>query len=391
MSAVPEEAVSAPAAASRYLPGGNTRTTLHVPPNPPYAVEGSGLIVRDTTGHEVIDLNNNYTSLIHGHCRSEVVDAAAGAVSTMISVGLPTPGEVGLASRLSERYPHADLWRFVNSGSEAVALALRLARAYTRRNLVIRFAGAYHGSSDQVLDVSLPGVGRGASSDTLTVPLEDAEAFSSAIREHGDDTAAVLIDLMPNRAGMQLRSDAFVEAVVAAARSAGALVIVDEVMTGRLEVGGLQQRFGLAPDLTTVGKIVGGGMPVGGVGGREDVMAVSDPRREGAVAWGGTFNANPVTMAAGAAALDLYTAEEVVRLNALGDALRTEIAEIGLTVNGSGSLMRIIHDDPRRLWWRCYEAGLLIGTNGLVCISTPMDEAAVEEIVSRFRRAVSHR
>lgn len=383
---IPDPSLSA--CARRVLPGGCTRATVHIDPAPPYAVRGSGFMVTDSTGHDVIDLNNNYTSLIHGHSHPDVVRAGQEAMHDLTSIGLPTPGEIRLATTLAARYPKAAQWRFVNSGSEANGLALRIARARTGRNLVLRFAGSYHGSNDQVLDPSLPGVGQGAAADTLALPLEDPDAVRAAFAEHGDRIAAVLLDLMPNRAGMIPRAQTFVDVVTEEVRRHDALLVVDEVMTGRLGTGGFQSHYDIAPDLTTVGKIVGGGMPIGGVGGRPEVMEVTDPRRPGHVSWGGTFNANPVTMATGATALEHYSATEVARLNTLGDHLRTSLTDQGWRVNGSGSLMRLIVDDLPPAWWACYRAGLLLGTNGLICLSTAMDEETVEDILRRLHEAL---
>jgi glutamate-1-semialdehyde 2,1-aminomutase len=163
-------------------------------------------------------------------------------------------------------------------------------------------------------------------------------------------------------------------------RQHGALLIVDEVITLRLEVGGLHQRYGVEPDLVTVGKVVGGGFPVGGVGGRTEVLDSFNPLADGPVAWGGTFSANPVTMRAGAAALRLFDAAQVAALNAKGDRLRAELAERGVAVSGSGSLLRLLFGDPVGSWWRLYERGVLTGTNGLIALSTVMTDADVDEV-----------
>lgn len=375
------------AGAPQVLPGGNTRTTLFVPPHPPYAVAGEAFRLVDTAGHQVVDCNNNYTSLLHGHCHPAVTEAVRRTLTQASSVGLPTTGEVALAQELTRRFAHTDRWRFTNSGTEAVMMALRLARAATGRGRVLRFHGSYHGSSDQVVDPAAPGVAPGAAADTVVVPHEDEEAFRAAVREHGRDLAAVLIDLMPNRAGLTPRSPSFVETVQEETRAAGALLVVDEVITSRLETGGLQSRYGLAPDVTVLGKVIGGGHPVGAVGGTAEVMDVLDPRRETHLSWGGTFNANPVTMAAGSAALAHYRKDAVAELNALGDALRTRLAGKGLHVTGAGSLLRIHTADPQRTWWSCYRAGVLVGVNGLLCLSTPMTSETTDEIATRLDAA----
>ncbi|MGH3097832.1 MAG: aspartate aminotransferase family protein [Streptosporangiales bacterium] len=367
-------------AAREALPGGNTRTSLFVPPSPPYAVTGGGCAVTDTDGHQVIDCNNNFTSLIHGHASTVVMEAVAATVTRGSAFGLPTPLEVEFAQELRSRVPSAGRWRFTNSGTEAVMMALRLARAATGRDLILRFAGSYHGSSDTVTDPDQPGVSPGAAAESVTVPVADEAAFVEAIERYGDRLACVLLDLMPNRAGLRPVPHDFAQLVAERARAAGALLVLDEVITFRVEVGGLQQRYGLTPDLTVLAKIVGGGFPVGAVGGREEVMDLFDPRRSRCISWGGTFNANPVTMAAGLAALRAYQHEEVARLNELGDGLRDMLKKAGMDVTGAGSLLRVHADEPPEFWWRLYRSGVLVAPNGLMSLSTPMTDEVIDHV-----------
>ncbi len=386
MTAIPQDTgergmsiTELPDRADRVMPRGNTRTTLFVPPHPPYAVSGRGCLITDSTGHQAIDCNNNYTALLHGHAHPELVAAATEAIAAGSAFGLPTESEVVCAELLSSRtgLPH---WRFCNSGSEAVMMAVRGARAATGRDLVVRFAGSYHGTYDIVVDPASPGVPAGIAGTVLALPQGDPGAFEQVMRSRGSEIAAVLIDLMPNRAGLRPADPGFVDLVRQLTRQQGALLIVDEVITLRMEVGGLHQRYGLDPDLVTVGKVVGGGFPVGGVGGRPEVLAAFDPLSEGRVAWGGTFSANPVTMRAGTAALRMFGAEQVAALNASGDRLRAELAERGVRVSGSGSLLRLLLDDPVGDWWRLYERGVLTGTNGLIALSTVMTDDDVDAV-----------
>jgi glutamate-1-semialdehyde 2,1-aminomutase len=164
------------------------------------------------------------------------------------------------------------------------------------------------------------------------------------------------------------------------------LLVIDEVISFRLSTGGLEELYGVRPDLVTLGKIIGGGFPVGAFGGRADLMSVFDPAMEGRAEHGGTFTANPVTMRAGATALDLLDAGAIARIDSLGDRLRDALASLGYGVAGRGSLLHISDGDPDDLWWRCYEAGILIGGHGLASISTPMDEGTVDDLVERFAR-----
>lgn len=368
------------AAAREALPGGNTRTSLFVPPSPPYAVTGSGCTVTDADGHQVIDCNNNFTSLIHGHASAAVLEAVSTTVTRGSAFGLPTPLEVEFAQELRSRLPSAGRWRFTNSGTEAVMMALRLARAATGRDLVLRFAGSYHGSSDMVVDQDQPGVSPGAAAESVLVPVADEAAFIEAIEQYGDRLACVLLDLMPNRAGLRPVPHEFAQLVADRTRAAGALLVLDEVITFRVEVGGLQQRYGLTPDLTVLAKIIGGGFPVGAVGGREEFMDLFDPRRSRRISWGGTFNANPITMAAGLAALRGYQREQTARLNELGDGLRSRLEKAGTNVTGAGSLLRVHADEPAEFWWRLYRGGVLVAPNGLMSLSTPMTDETIDHV-----------
>lgn len=374
--------------AQKVLPGGNTRTTLFVPPSAPYAVDGTGARVRDADGHVTIDCNNNYTVLVHGHRPQQVLDAVRQTMDWGISFGIPTSLEITMAETLTGRFPHINQWRFGNSGTEAVMQAIRIARAATGRDVIVRFTGAYHGTSDAVVDPAAPGIPRNITDVVIEVPVGDAEAFEKTMAEHGCRVAAVLVDLMPNRAGLEPATVEFASLLRQRTREHGALLIVDEVISFRMEVGGLQQRYGIVPDLTTLGKVIGGGFPVGAVGGTREVMEITDPRRNGHMVWGGTFSANPITLAAGLATLEAYDAQAVAALNAKGDRLRENLNAAGLRMTGSGSLMKIWPPkDLQAAWWDAYHAGVQIGTSGLLALSTVMTDADVDEVGDRLLSA----
>ncbi|MFI7066778.1 aspartate aminotransferase family protein [Kribbella sp. NPDC050124] len=362
--------------ARRVLPGGNTRTTVFVPPHPPYAVHGEGAIVTDHTGHQVIDCNNNYTALIHGHAHPEILQAATEAARSGTAFGLPTTSEVALAEHLRDR-TRIEQWRFCNSGTEAVLMLLRAARAYTGRDLIVRFEGSYHGTGDAVVSPDAPGVVPGS---VLVLPQNDLDALTTAMRDHGRQIAAVLIDLMPNRAGLTPADPGYVTALQDLTRQYGALLAIDEVITFRLHEGGLHQEYGIKPDLVSMGKVIGGGFPVGAIGGSADVLSPFVPQAPGAVSWGGTFSANPVTMAAGLAALRLYGPLQITELNRRGDQLRSWLRDAGVEVHGSGSLLRLMTSDPTELWWNLYHRGVLCGTNGLLAMSTAMTSVHLEQV-----------
>jgi glutamate-1-semialdehyde 2,1-aminomutase len=388
----PIAALAEPAAQSLYeralesLPGGNSRSTLFVAPHPPYAAHGEGCELVDVDGHRVVDLQNNYTALIHGHAFAPVVEAATAAVRQGSAFGLPTDSEIELAECLARRVGWAERWRFANSGTEAVMMAVRAARAATGRDGLVRFANCYHGSWDAVVRRGSHGVPAAAQGDVLTLALGDGEAFVAALDEHEGRLAAVLIDLMPNRAGLRPLDSMFVRLVREQTQRRGIVLVIDEVITFRLAPGGLHALYGIEGDLIALGKMIGGGFPIGAVGGRAELMGVFDPRRPDAVAHGGTFSANPVTMRAGVAALGAFGPAEIERIDALGDRLREGLGERGWSVTGRGSLLQIGSQDPTALWWRLYEAGVLIAGNGLVCMSTPMDGHVIEQVLQAFER-----
>lgn len=365
--------------AVKVMPGGITRSTLFLSPHPPYAMRGEGAVITDNTGHQVIDCNNNYTSLLHGHAHPAITSAAVEAIAEGTAFGLPTDREIAFAELLAERVglPH---WRFCNSGTEAVMMAIRAARAYTGRDLLIRFAGSYHGTSDAVVSPAAPGIPAGLARDVLVLPQADAATFKEVMASHGSQVAAVLIDLMPNRAGLVPVPQDFADLVRDQTDRHGALMIVDEVITLRLGVRGLAGRYGLQPDLVTAAKIIGGGFPVGAVGGRADVLEPFNPLGNGPVSWGGTFSANPVTLAAGMEALRRFDHPQAEALNTAGDELRAALRAAHIPVNGLGSLLRLHHPSLEQLWWSLYERGVMVGTNGLIALSTAMDGTHLDSI-----------
>ena len=405
------------------LPGGNTRTTVFMKPYPIYAARGEGCRVWDLDGNVYIDCINNFTSQIHGHAHPALIRAATAQLALGSAFGLPTASEVDLAELLVSRLPSVEQVRFANSGTEAVMMALKAARAHTGRPKIAKCEGAYHGSYDYAevsLDPAPEAWGRNAPvsvayakgtpenvlADVVTIPFNDTEAAVSLIREHGAELACVLVDPMPNRAGLAPADQAYLEALRKVTREVGALLIFDEVITFRLGYRGAQGIWNIDPDLTTLGKIIGGGFPVGAIGGHRDVMAVFDPRPgKPALPHGGTFSANPVTMRAGIAAMELLDDAAFARLDAMGEAVRSGIDAAfkrhgvpGGTV-GLGSLLKIhFADRPVRDYRSAYlseeearrqavfnraflNRGVLAAGNGLMALSTPMTDADIHAII----------
>ena len=413
------------------LPGGNTRTTVYMKPYPIYAARGEGCRVWDVDGKSYIDCINNFTSLIHGHAHPVLIEAATRQLALGSAFGMPTESEVELAELIASRLPSVEQVRFTNSGTEAVMMALKAARAFTGRPKIAKCEGAYHGSYDYAevsLDPTPDSWGRNAPvsvayakgtpekvlSDVVTIPFNDAEAAVSLIRDHGAELACVLVDPMPNRAGLAPADQGYLEALRQVTRDTGALLIFDEVITFRVGYRGAQGVWGIDPDLTTLGKIIGGGFPVGAVGGRKDIMAVFDPRNgKPALPHGGTFSANPVTMRAGLASMELLDEAAFARLDRIGNAVRSGIDDAfrthgvpGGTV-GLGSLLKVhFADHPVRDYRSAYltdaetkrqaafhraliNRGVLAAPNGLMALSTPMTDADIEAIVTAASDALA--
>jgi glutamate-1-semialdehyde 2,1-aminomutase len=221
----------------------------------------------------------------------------------------------------------------------------------------------------------------------LTLPLGDAEALERALADRGGEIACVLLDLMPNRAGLCPAQPQFATRVRELTREHGVALILDEVITFRMAPGGMGERYGIEADLVTLGKLVGGGLPVGALGGRPRWMDVFDPARPNALSLAGTFAANPVSMRAGLAALDALDERAIERIGALGARLRERLTGLGYEVSGAGSLCKLRSPDPKELWPRLYEQGVLIAADGLMSISTVMDEQVVDRALRAFAAA----
>ena len=415
------------AQAQGVMPGGNTRTTVYMAPYPPYAASGDGCWITDVEGDRRLDCLNNYTALIHGHAPAAIVEAATRRLALGSSFPLPTPEEVELATLLCERLPSAERVRFTNSGSEAVMMAIKGARAWTGRPKIAKFEGAYHGSYDYA-EVSLAsspehwgslaapastpyskGVPPAVLDDVVVLPFNHAELAVARIEREARHLAAVLVDPIPNRVGLIPAQRDFLRALREVTSRHGIALIFDEVITFRVGYHGAQGVFGVTPDLTTLGKIIGGGFPVGAVVGRADVMAVFDPTGgKPAAPHGGTFNANPVTMAAGLAAMRLWTRAAVERLGQMGDDLRSRAnwaldeAGFAFKLTGQGSLFRIVPDasgasyrssvpnarglaQRREFHQRLLGNDILTSPTGLGCLSTVMGDAEVSEMVEAIR------
>lgn len=411
---------------SAVIPGGNTRAAVFYAPYPIYAASGAGCRITDVDGVERIDFVNCNSAAIHGHCHPHVVEAVSRQARTLMNAGMPTEGEVRLAEILCDRLPAVEKVRFNNSGTEALMFAARAARAHTGRTIIARCEGTYNGSYDDLFTSVRPQPGQWGPSDrpstvpyseglppavvrdVVVIPYNDAEAARRIFAELGDRIACVVIDPCPSYLGFLKASDMFLRTLRELTRRHGALLVYDEVFSFRLGYSGAQGYFGVHPDLTALGKMIGGGLPVGAVGGRADIMGLFDHSTGHArVEHSGTFSGNPMTMAAGIATLELLTPGTYERLAALGErarqGLRRALKEAGVVgqVRGEGSMIALLFHDIQYDNYRGFAAGFTAPTlekamtfhrfmlnHGVVFIapgafmlSTPMDEAVIDEML----------
>lgn len=411
-----EKSAALYARAVEVMPGGNSRTAVYTTPYPIYVRSGRGAYVTDVDGVERIDFLNNSTTLIHGHAHPDMVRAIAEAASRGTSFGMPTPVEVEYAEALTARNPTFEHVRFTSSGTEAVMMAVQAARAYTRRPKIAKIAGAYHGAYDAVavnndgsgslIPHAVTGNPEGVVANTLSVPFNDVEGTLAILHEHADDLACVLIDPLPWRIGLVPAEKDYLDALRRFCDESGALLISDEVGSYRIGYHGALHALGGEADITVLGKVIGGGMPIGAVAGRREYMKVFDPSKGAPpLPHSGSYNANPVSMSAGLTSLRLLTPEAYERIGDLGEqtrqALRAAIANAGLDwqVNGLGSLFRVVatsapegYASPAAAMKRVYREllanGVFLGESGLGCVSTPMGEAEVSAFSAAFAKSL---
>ena len=366
--------------ALRIMPGGASRNTILRKPHPLYAVKGEGFRVTDIEGVERIDFANNMASLIHGHSHGAIVEAVTRQMRLGTAYTLATEQEIDFAELLVGRSESFDKIRFVNSGTEAVMGCLKAARAFTGRPKIAKVEGAYHGLYDyaEVSQTANPqtwgdahhptsvpvayGTPQRALDDVIILPFNDPELAIKLLDEQASELACVIVDPVPHRVGLVPIGDEFLKTLRRWTEKNGSLLIFDEVITFRASFGGAQEWYDVKPDMTALGKLIGGGFPVGALTGRRDVMDVMNPLADNVLfPHSGTFSANPITMTAGYTAMKLYDREAVARLGALGDRARRQIREaidqagIPACVTGAASMVRVhMKSEPPKDYRDCF-------------------------------------
>jgi glutamate-1-semialdehyde 2,1-aminomutase len=383
--------------ATASIPGGSTRTTVFNPPYPPYMTRGDGLRTWDVDGNEYRDFLGNYTSLILGHSHPAVVEAVTAQVRRASAFAAPTEVEIELAEQIRRRLPSVERLRFTNSGTEATMFAIRAARAFTGRDLVARFDSSYHGTHDTVLPRT-PGVPDAIGGLVIDLPWDDLDGIERALAGRERDVAAIIIEPVQGAGGVRPATPTFLRSLREMATEIGAVLIFDEIIAFRIGLNGAQGVFGVSRDLTTPGKIIGGGYPLAAFGGRAGIMDQFDARRPGALSHGGTFNGNPVAAAAGLATLRELTTDRYERLAALGDRVRERLTEgiaadgLDARVEGIASLFQVFAGPSlagegelsasQTLFLGLLVDGFHLAPRGMGAISTPATERDVDDLAA---------
>lgn len=389
--------------ASQVLAGGTCRAAAFWRPHPVTIDRGEGAWITDIDGKRYIDMANNHASLVHGHSFPPILEAVRAQLDRGTAWSAGNQGQIELAEMMVARFPGIDQLRFTNSGTESALMAMAIARGLTGRTKFLLARFGYHGTQPETIAASFDK----SHEDVVLGEFGDAASFKRILEQQGDEIAAVMIETMMSAAGVFEAPPDFFHEVRAAAHKAGALFVLDEVVTSRVALGGYKGKHGLQSDLTLFGKMIGGGFPVGAVAGPADIMGVFE-KKDSPVYHSGTFNGNPVTMVAGAAALRALTAEEIDRLEALGARFQTgllsaaERCGVPLSINRCGSLLNLFIQDPGpvgpgdrrdfkamgRLYLAALNHGLFMTPRGWITLSTAMDDDLIDEAVQRAEQSL---
>ena len=387
------------AQACRLMPGGTSRQAAFWAPYPLTIAHGAGATFADVDGNSYLDLLNNYTALVHGHAYPPIVEAARKQIGLGTGWAAANEPQLGLAQAIVERVPSIEQVRFTNSGSEAGALAFTIARKITGKSKLLMARYGYHGSLHEFELGSFGNEGP----LTYLATYNDLANFEAVLERHGDEIAAVFLEPVMGAGGIIAGRKDFLHGVRAAAHNAGALFVLDEVLTLRFGSGGCQAILGIEPDLTMLGKIIGGGFPVGAVGGKADLLQVFDPA-DLQIFHTGTFNANPVTMVAGEISLRELTPARIEKMQRLRSEFQSGLGEIagkhGLPISFSHHESclnvflsesvpesNVVREDEQlmdKFHIACLNHGLLIAPRGLVALSTVVSD---DDIAVALQRA----
>jgi glutamate-1-semialdehyde 2,1-aminomutase len=403
--------------ASNYVPDGDMRISVWFEPYPTVMTRGDGCHLYDVDGNDYLDFSNNWTSMILGNNHPKVVEAISKQAPLGSAMAAPHESVFEWAKILCERIPSVERVRFCTSGTEALMFAVRAARAFTGKDKILKMEGNYHGSYD-IMEMQVgwrklpPGLPKSVEQDVLVTPFNDKAAAEKIIKENKDDLAAVVVEGIMGAAGMIPPEDDYLKHLKKVASENDVLLIVDEVISFRLSTGGAQQIFDVQPDLTALGKTIGGGLPVGAFGGREDVMAVYSPRHKRPAHHAGTFVATPIAVAAGIAGLKEMTPEAIEKINDLGWSMREKLQavlndlKINIQIKGYGSLQQLhftaepVFDAQTAFFTQernilrlfhlsLMNKGIFIPNRGFFAISTPMTEAETDKAVEATAEVLS--
>ncbi|MBU8848089.1 MAG: aspartate aminotransferase family protein [Desulfobacterales bacterium] len=395
-----------------YIPGGATRSLSYFKPYPIHIDYGQGAYVYTHEGHKLFDVTNAYGAIVHGHGDPDVVKAVQEGIEKGSQYSTPTQGQYLLAKLLCERIPGFDRVRFVNSGTEATLFALRTARAYTGKDKILKMTGGFHGTHDCVAastkkNVITAGIPNGMTEDMLEVPFNDPDALEKVVKENASELAAVIMEPFLGAGGVVLPGPGYLDHVRKVTADNNVLLIFDEIFSYRVHTGGCQALYGVIPDLTTVGKVVGGGLPIGVFGGKEEIMNIfCHEKTDKPLYHSGTFNGYETVMQAGYAALAKYDENAVAYVNKLGEHLQNGLLEsfksngLNIQSNQIGSLLNLhFVNEPITTAEQVLESieqlhtlmhlsllnkGIFTIPRGLFILSTVMTQQEIDHLVDKI-------
>lgn len=395
-----------------YIPGGATRSLSYFKPYPIHISHGRGAYVYTHEGHALLDVTNAYGALVHGHGDPDVVKAVSQGIENGSQYSSPTEGQYRLARLLCERIPGFDKVRFVNSGTEATLFAMRTARAVTGRDKILKMTGGFHGTHDSVAastkkNVITAGIPAGMTQDILEVPFNDGDALERVVRENADTLAAVIMEPFLGAGGVVLPAPGFLERARQVTSDHNVLLIFDEIFSYRVDTGGCQRLFGVVPDLTCVGKVVGGGLPIGVFGGKDAYMNIfCHEHTKMPLYHSGTFNGYETVMQAGFAALSKFDDTAVAAINMLGDRFQAGLLKsfrsngLNIQSNQIGSLLNLhfvnhktttaahvqesVEELHSLMHLSLLNKGVFTIPRGLFILSTVMSESEIDGLVDKI-------